>query len=273
VNTLNGIHEGIFMAGWVIGPVLGAVAIASVGAVGAMWFAAAAFVLAAAAVWLLRVRDRVPVSQPEEADEGGNLLRDSWSGVRMLVRDKAVWAITVAVAVLSLAYMPTETVLLPVYFEDLGQPAAFGIILSAMAGGAMIGAFGYGRIAPHFSRRGLALTCMTGACVAYVPIAFLPPLWLFVAAGFLLGFAWGPMEPLLNTLIQSRFPPDHHGRIYGVQLSLFYAAPPLGEIAAGAGVELLGVQPVFAILAIALLATALTIIFLPALRGLDRSVA
>lgn len=273
VAQLNGLHEGVFMAGWVLGPVLGAAAIATVGPVNAMWFGCAAFLLAAVAVAVLRVPNRAERPEGEPEHEGTNLLRGSMLGVRLLYRDKAVWVITVAVAILSLAYMPTETVLLPVHFEELGRPGEFGLIISAMAGGAMIGAFGYGRIAPLFTRRGLALTCMVGASIAYIPMAFLPPPWLFLASGFLLGFAWGPMEPLLNTLIQDRFRPYHHGRIYGVQLSLFYAAPPLGEIVAGAAVEGIGVQPVLAAIAACLLVTAGMIVFLPSLRGLDRPVA
>ncbi len=273
VASVNGIHEGIFMAGWVLGPVLGATAIATVGAVNAMWFACASFLLAGLAVAMIKVPDLAERSGAGDAEESGGLISGAMVGVRMLVRDKAVWAITLAVAVLSLAYMPTESVLLPVHFEELGQPQSFGLILSAMAGGAMIGAFGYGRLARLFTRRGLAVTCMAGACIAYIPMVLLPPLGLFLVAGFLLGLAWGPMEPLLNSLIQDRFPPDHHGRIYGVQMSLFYAAPPLGQVIAGAGVEVFGVQPVFVVLAMMLATTAAAIIFLPALRGLDRPVA
>lgn len=269
IAWLNGVHEGIFIAGWVLGPVLGAVAIATVGAVQAMWFGFAAFLLAAAAVAAIRVPNRVAADEAD-AEPRGSLLSDAVGGVRMLVRDKAVWAITLAVAVLSLVYMPTETVLLPVHFEGLGQPGSFGVILSALALGAMIGAFGYGRIAPMMSRRRLAVSCMTGACVAYVPMALLPPVGPFVAAAFLLGLSWGPLEPLLNTLIQDRFPAAHHGRIYGVQLSLFYAAPPIGEVIAGAGVEVLGVQPLFITIAATLLLSATAISLLPALRGLDR---
>ncbi|MAT60514.1 MAG: MFS transporter [Micrococcales bacterium] len=268
LNTTNGIHEGIFMAGWVLGPVLGAVAIATVGAVSAMWISCVAFLLAALAISMLKVPNRISIEASRET-----LWAESLAAPRMLMRDKAVWAITLAVAVMLLVYMPTETVLLPVYFEGMDQPGGFGIIIAAMAGGAMIGAFGYSRIARHVTRRKLALLCITGACVAYVPMAFLPALWLFLLAGFLLGLAWGPLEPLLNTLIQERFPVQHHGRIYGVQLALFYAAPPLGELAAGTFVTFFGVQPVFVGIAVLLLVTAVSVTLIPVLEDLDQDSA
>ena len=104
-------------------------------------------------------------------------------------------------------------------------------------------------------------------------MAFLPALWLFLLAGFLLGLAWGPLEPLLNTLIQERFPVQHHGRIYGVQLALFYAAPPLGELAAGTFVTFFGVQPVFVGIAVLLLVTAVSVTLIPVLEDLDQDSA
>ena len=264
----NGLHEGIFMAGWVLGPVLGAAAIATVGALPAMWFGCAAFLLAAGAISIMKVSNKVATG-PSGDDGAPATPGEQASGLRLLMRDRAVWALTLVVALLLMIYMPTEAVLLPVHFEALEQPGGMGLVISAMAAGAMIGAFGYGRISPHFTRRKLALLCISGASLAYVPMAFLPPVWLFLFAGFLLGLAWGPLEPLVNTLVQTRFPAAQHGRIYGIQLSLFYAAPPLGELVAGASVAALGVQPVFVGIALILICTAIAITAVPALRELD----
>ena len=264
----NGLHEGIFMAGWVLGPVLGAAAIATVGALPAMWFGCAAFLLAAGAISIMKVSNKVATGPSGDSGDPVSAGEQD-SGLRLLMRDRAVWALTLVVALLLLIYMPTEAVLLPVHFEALEQPGGMGLVISAMAAGAMIGAFGYGRISPHFTRRKLALLCISGASLAYVPMAFLPPVWLFLLAGFLLGLAWGPLEPLVNTLVQTRFPASQHGRIYGVQLSLFYAAPPLGELVAGAAVAALGVQPVFIGIALILVCAAIANTAVPALRELD----
>jgi MFS family permease len=102
-------------------------------------------------------------------------------------------------------------------------------------------------------------------------MAFLPPLPVFVTAGFLLGLGWGPMQPLLNTLVQTRVPPHLQGRVYGVQTSLFYAAPPIGLLIAGVAVERWGVQAVYAVIGALLAVLALLTAILPTLRGLDGS--
>jgi MFS family permease len=269
IDQVNGVHEGVFAAGWVVGPMVGAFSIAAVGPVRTMWLAFAAFVVAAAAVGLLPVVNRAP--HDDDHAEGGE--RSFWStafaGFTALRKDRPVLLLTVAVAVVATIYMPTESVLLPVHYEAMDEPASFGFVMSAIAAGAMLGAFGYGWIAARLSRYRIATAFLTLACVAYIPMAFLPATPVMVAAGFLLGLAWGPMSPLLNSLVQHRFPPDQHGRVYGVQMAVFYAMPPLGQVVAGAAVAGLGVQPVIGAVAVLMVATALLVDLLPSLRGLD----
>ncbi|CAA9367941.1 MAG: hypothetical protein AVDCRST_MAG34-3162 [uncultured Nocardioidaceae bacterium] len=266
-DSVNGLHEGLFMAGWVVGPALGALGIATVGSVDTMWFAFAAFGLAALAVALLRVPDQtsVTVSEGHEATP----LRSARAGLRVLIADRPVWLLTLTVALISLIYMPTESVLLPVHFEGIDQPAAFGAVISAMAGGGMLGAFGYGWLARRLTRYRTAVVSMSVVAVAYVPLAFLPPPPAMVVAALLVGLAWGPMEPLLNSVVQERFPAHQHGRVYGVQLSLYYASAPLGQLLAGVSVEGFGVQPVMFGIAAGLVGVALLVATMPVLRRLD----
>lgn len=267
-DHVNGIHEGIFAAGWVVGPMLGAFAIATLGAVDAMWLAFVAFLLAAGTVAFLRVPNRAPSDQRDGLDEA-NVWAFARVGLRVLLADRPVWLLTVAIAVISLIYLPTESVLLPVHFEATGQPTAYGLVLSALAAGGMIGAFGYGWLAARMSRYRIATVFMTLACLSYAPLALLPAPVVMLVPAFLLGLAWGPMEPLLNSLVQDRFLPSQHGRVFGVQLALFYAAPPAGQVLAGVGVEALGVGAVFGIVAGGLVLMAVVVNVVPMLRGLD----
>lgn len=275
-DQVNGLHEGIFAAGWVVGPMAGAFLIASVGAVNAMWVAGAAFLVAAVTVAVMRVPNRTGATPGEPAlprlpgEAADSVWRSSLVGLRVLVADRPVWILTLAVAAVWLIYLPTESVLLPVHFEDLGEPESFGFVLSALAAGGMAGAFGYGWLARRLSRFQLAWICMLLAGVAYVPLAFLPGTAVMVVAGLALGLAWGPMEPLLNSLVQDRFPADQHGRVFGVQLAIFYAAPPLGQLFAGLAAERYDVQPVLALIAALLVLVGVTVRFAPLLRDLDR---
>jgi len=266
-DSVNGLHEGLFMFGWIVGPMAGALGIATIGSVATMWVAFVAFAAAAVAVQVMRVANRASLDVDTVVEESS--WRSARAGLHVLVKDRPVWMITLVITAITFVYMPTESVLLPVHFQALDQPQAFGLVVSSLSAGAMLGAFSYGYVARRLGRRQIALTVMFVCAVAYFPIALLPAPALMLVPAFICGLAWGPMEPLLNTLVQERFPAHQHGRVYGVQLSLFYAAAPLGQLVAGVAVEGWGVQPVLMAVSVGLFAVAVVSAVVPTLRGLD----
>jgi MFS family permease len=269
VDRLNGVHEGIFGVGWAIGPALGAVLIGVVGPVQAFWAPFGLFVVAILAIVALRVGDAGQEAREASGEEGVGAWRGLLLGATVLWNDKALRAVTVAIMVLAAVYLPTESVVLPAYFEARDEPASLGILVSAMSIGTIVGAFGYGWLASRFTRYQLTRAVLIGTALAIVPLALLPPLPVMIAAGFLLGLAWGPFSPLMNTLVQRRVPADVQGRVYGVQTSLFYAAPPLAFLLTGWSVETFGVQATYLALAVVLAATSIGVLFVRSIRDID----
>jgi predicted MFS family arabinose efflux permease len=97
-------------------------------------------------------------------------------------------------------------------------------------------------------------------------MAVLPPLPILIVSGFFLGLAWGPFTPLMSTLIQQRVPAEQHGRVFGVQTAVFYAAPPIGMVLSGLSVERFGVDSTYIGLALILSSTALLVLLTKSLR-------
>jgi len=126
------------------------------------------------------------------------------------------------------------------------------VVIAALAGGGAVGAFSYGWLRLRLSLRAIARLSILGTAVAIVPMALLPPVPAMAAAALVLGLAWGPMEPLLSSLVQQRVPDDVQGRVFGVQLSLFYAAPPLAMVITGVAIERWGVAATYLVIAIVL---------------------
>jgi MFS family permease len=269
IDRLNGLHEGIFGVGWAIGPALGAVLIGIVGPVQAFWVPFGLFVVAILAIVALRVGDAGQEARAAAGDEGMGAWQGLLLGATVLWNDKALRAITVALMVLAAVYLPTESVVLPAYFEARDEPTSLGILVSVMSVGSIIGAFGYGWLASRFTRYQLARAVLIGTAIAIVPLALLPPLPIMIVAGFLLGLAWGPFSPLMNTLVQRRVPADVQGRVYGVQTSLFYAAPPVAFLLTGWSVETFGVQATYLVLAVVLAATSIGVLFVRSIRDID----
>jgi MFS family permease len=90
-----------------------------------------------------------------------------------------------------------------------------------------------------------------------------------VVSGFVLGLAWGPFGPLMNTLVQRRVPADVQGRVYGVQMALYYAAPPMAFLLAGWMVETWGIQATYLAFAGVLVATSIGVLFVRSIRDID----
>jgi MFS family permease len=265
-NRLNGIHEGVFGVSWIAGPVVGAWLIAGVGAINAFWVAGGLFLFAAASLVFLRVGDAGKDARELKESEGQQEHHALIRGFIILWQDRLLRTITIAVLIIAIVYLPTESIVLPAYFLDLGQPQSLGIVIGALAGGTAIGAFAYGWISARLSQRALIRTILIGTAVSILPMALLPPLPILIASAFFLGFFWGPFNPLMSTLVQQRVSPDEQGRVFGAQLSAFYAAPPLGMVVVGLSVEQWGVQGTYIVLAATLSITSIIAVFARAIR-------
>ena len=275
VDRLNGVHEGCFAAGWTLGPLVGAALIAVFGPAASFWLPCGLFVFAALAMVLIGSSADVP----EVGADGEPVVptapagwRGLFAGVAVLRADRLLRSLSVSVVVLAAIYLPTEAVLLPTHYEALGQPGSMGVVIACLAMGSMVGSFAYGRLSARFTKLQIVRMIMLGTMTAIWPMALLLPLAPMAIASALLGLWWGPYNPLMSTLVQTRVPIDQQGRVYGVQMSLFSAAPPVAMLVVGVVVEWLGVRTTYLALAGVLSVWTLILLRDPALAELDRPV-
>jgi MFS family permease len=267
LDRLNGIHDGFMGISWILGPAVGAGLISTVGAINSFWVAGGLFIFAAITIAFLRVGNLGKEARDWAEKMGEKSDRSLRVGFQVLWRDKLLRTLTIAILVIAAVYLPTETLVLPAYFEEQDNPAGLGIVISALAAGSTIGSFGYGWISARMSRKNLVRATLIGTAVSIVPMALLPPLPLFLLAAFLLGLSWGPFNPLETSLIQQRVPADQQGRVFGVQTAVFYTAPPLGMVLAGLSVESFGVSTTYVVLAAILSVTAILALLTKSLRS------
>ena len=266
-DRLNGIHDGFMGVAWIFGPAVGAWLISSVGAINSFWVAAGLFIIAAIAIMILRVRDSGKDARDALEASGQKSDRGLRIGFQVLWRDRLLRTITNTILIIAAVYLPTESVVLPTYFERIDNPSGLGLVISALAGGSAISAFGYGWISARFKRKTLVRMTLVGSAISIIPMALLPALPILFVAAFVLGLSWGPFNPLISTLIQQRVPADQHGRVFGVQTAVFYAAPPLGMVITGLSVERFGLNDTYLVLASILSITALLVLFTKSLRS------
>ncbi len=83
------------------------------------------------------------------------------------------------------------------------------------------------------------------------------------------GICAGPLNPLINTVLQRRTPYALQGRVFGAVIGLTLIATPLGVLFAGYAIEVVGVQPTLIGISAGFLAVTLALFGTPGLRALD----
>lgn len=270
-DKLNGIHQGIFLIGWTGGPLIAAGLIAGLGPVGSFWIPTALFIVAAVAVAAMGVVETPSHEQADHQAELGEGSHPLLQGFVTLWRDRPLRVLTFAVFCIAAVYVPTEVVVLPAHFNGLDQPTGLGVVIAALAAGSVVGSFGYGWLAKRLAPAVLIRMIMLGTAASIVPMSLLPDIAVMALFALLLGVSWGPFEPLMTSLVQQRVHPSEHGRVFGVQLSVFYASPPLGMLAAGLGVDRFGVGATYLTLAAFVAVCAVLTLAAPSIRGLARA--
>jgi MFS family permease len=256
VQKLNGIHEGLLGSSWIIGPALGAWLIALVGAANSFWVVSAFFLVAALAIaFVSRATLKVSAtSEMEDAKSGSNLTL----GFRRIWKDRFIRTLLLAVLVIAAIYLPTEAIILPTYFESINKPIDLGIVISVLAAGSTISAFAYGWLVKKISSKALIRIAFIGGSLGTLGMAFLPSFAWMLLFALILGLSWGPFSPLMTSKIQSRFPTHEHPMIFSAQTAVFYAAPPLGMLLVGFGIETFGLSSTYLFLAITMLVVSLS---------------
>jgi MFS family permease len=262
----NGIHEAIWGGAFLLGPGLGGLLIALIGPAGTFWSAAAMFVGSILVIAIVPI----PASgRPDPAAMGG-----FWSatgeGLLFIWRDRLQRAMALLLMGLVAVYLPIEGVVLPVYFQEQDLPIGLGAVLMVMSAGGIIGALAYGSLARRFSTRTIFVGAMVATAVLFIPFALLPPLILMLPLALLIGAGFGPVQPTINVVMQTRTPPRLRGRVVGVLTATAYAAGPFGYILAGPLVDLIGVAGTMLVAAAGFVILAVIGLLLPSLHAADK---
>lgn len=262
----NAVHEATWGVSYLIGPAVGGLLIATVGAANTLWATAAGFLIASAAVRFLRV-EGVGVPHPE--DRPASVLAGSIEGLRLVWNDRLLRATTALSMLIVAVYLPIEGVVLPYIFQQQGRPAALGLVLTALSAGGIVGALAFATVGPRLRRYHVFVGATVLASVSILGMSLAPTYALLVIASAFAGLFWGPVDPLINLAMQTRTDPVRRGRVLGVLMASYYAAGPLGYLAAGTLVEQVGAQSTFVLLGVTILAMAALFALLPALRVFD----
>jgi MFS family permease len=256
LDRANSIHEGLYATGFAIGPALATFCIAWFGSSNTFLVVAAFGGLSALFTLMIRVQE-----QQEEKDESdsGSFFKYAMQGFVVLFSNPPVFLVMAAVMTLALIYLPTEMVILPAYYAALEDPTGLGVAISACAAASIIGALGFEQIHKRVSYANILRFSIGGIGLSMLPVSQLPAQWVIVAFFFTLGLAWGPLLPLLNTVIQTRIPANKRGRVFALEMTIWNAGPMISMVAVGSAVDAFGVKGVYTVLAVGVLVAAILV--------------
>jgi MFS family permease len=160
---------------------------------------------------------------------------------------------------LALIYIPIEMLVLPRYFNGSDNPAGLGFLLTAMAASTAISSLLFEGFAKLFRFSTILRIGLLGVAVPVMLMAFLPDYFWMILLGIVLGFAWGPLSPLLNTVIQRKVPANERGRVFSLEMTIWSGGPMLSMVVVGLAIDAFALQTVYIALGLLTLATALLI--------------
>jgi MFS family permease len=216
----------------VLGPALGGVLVAVVGAGAALAADAAGYALAGLLVTLL------PGGVGAASGSGKNALQDIWDGIVQVWKDVPLRTILVVIAVVNFFGLPGIQVGLPALaYERFSLGAvALGGGFAAFGLGAVAGALGASVVpAPRLMWLFVGSGLVFGAGLAAVALA--PSLPLLLLALAVMGVVAGAMNPYLISWLQRRTAPGMQGRMMSLVMLASVGLEPLGLALGGVVAE------------------------------------
>ena len=265
LERANSIHEAVFATGFAIGPAVGALFIGLIGPFDVFYVVAFFSALSAISLFLVKTTE----ARGDGVSETGSLLQDTLLGAKTILKTPAVLLGMSFVMTLAMIYLPTEMVVLPAHFNALDYAEGLGILISTMAGASVVGALLFERLQKMFKYSTILKFGFIGLGSSVLLMSLLPPFWILLILGAVLGFSWGPLMPMLNTVIQRVIPENMRGRVFGIEMTIWGAGPTLTAVAVGIAVDGVGVQPVYFFLAAIVLALSVFVSFNKSNKHLD----
>jgi MFS family permease len=259
------LNSTIFNLARIVGPALGGVVLAAVGAAWCFGLNGLSFVAVIVALSLMRL----PVAQSEVRT--APLLEQTMIGLRYVWNNPLIRAMILVVAVSSL-FGSSYAVLLPAFAADVLKVGKIGLgaLNVAVGVGALVGSLIVASLGQYRHKAWLMTAGSLLLPVALLLMASSRSLPMSLLSLGLIGLAVVTQNASINTLIQQMVPDALRGRVMAVYALMLFGTAPFAALQAGALAQAFGPQIGVAVGAVITLIFALVVtIKVPSLRKLE----
>ena len=240
LNTANAMESITYGIAGLIGPALAGVIIVAVSASAVLAFDAATYAVFVVCLLLMRSGGRIPVAaghQPTSTEAGASpppVGAGIGPAVRFILGAPAIIAITVMYMCLNVSG-GISIVLIPIYAKDvlLGGAQTFGLLLSALTGGELLGLLAIGAIRWRWplGRSIAAAALITGLIRGLMIVR--PDLIAMIVILAASGVAESSLTPWAQTIRMRLIPPHLRGRVFALLRTSMQSTRPIGSILGG----------------------------------------
>lgn len=268
MERASGIRSAIQQGAQLLGAPVGGILVAAFGATAALWIDAGSFLVSATLVAFL-----IPRAGAAESTERGRFWVELGEGLRFIWERRLVRALVAMVLFSNLFEAPGSVVFTVFAQQEYESAAALGLMLGVLGGAALAGALAYSAVGHRLPRRRTFLCCFAFVPFGYLALATLPPLPVALVALAVMGFAAGPINPLLFTVMTEIVPANLRGRAFGAVRAGAWASIPLGILLGSVLVAVAGVAATLLTMGTLLAVLVAYSFFNPAFREMDSTKA
>jgi MFS family permease len=259
----NGILEGAYSAAFVVGPAVAAFLVSVVGPGPTLAVDAASFALSALGLFLIGRELKAPADRPPS-----RIIDDIREGVVYVARTPILRTAIAMFALSATCLVPVAAAMTFRIVRELGlDPSAFGLTLSGLGFGTLVGALAASRLGPstNVARVLVASVILMGASTALAAVFDALPVIVLLAA--LSGAGEAALIVVYVSVRAANSPEALVGRIASTARAITLGLGPIGALIGGVLIDTVGGTATLAVVGIAACAVGLAFSRAPALRA------
>jgi len=244
----NGILETAFSASFIVGPALAGFLVTVIGPGETLALDAASYAISSIGLVLIRRDLKAPADRPPS-----RIVDDIREGIVYVARHPVLRAVILLFASTSAVLTPVAAAMTFRIVRDLGQsPAAFGLTLTGLGVGTMVGALWATRLGHAANVRRVALLAVFVMGLPLVAAAAIPSLPAIVALTALSGAGEAALVVVYISVRAANSPDPLLGRIASTARVMALALMPIGSLVGGVLIDTVGGSATLAILGVAM---------------------
>ncbi|MGC5617666.1 MFS transporter [Georgenia sp. Z1491] len=232
-SRLIGLRESLAGVSLLVGPAIAGILVASLEPVAVMWVTSGIAASAALLTLVIPSRStRLPRAEQEDRapqdDSEPEAPRSVFSGLVVIFRTPLLRVVVLLGLALAVVLAALQGMVIPVHFAFQGEAGFVGFVLSALAGGLLVGGGLFAWFGARIPRRGWFTAGVTVVAVGFVVVGVLGPVWSVFAGAAIVGLGGGCMNAVVGLTFVENVVDAQRGKVLGGQNAIMTLVPSVG---------------------------------------------